>query len=375
MKQVFFKLKLSGNGCVNFDDSAKQKDLLRKLGFINGMIPDNIKLAKKVISDTGKKDDNGNPIYDYKIKISADCLRHHTFEHEVDVVTPAVQMLDTMYCNYLLSNVGITRGYMFASSRDAGKTLKRKSPLTIVDAIQTNGAKSQMFEVGTTSGPRTDTSLFSTEKVGEIEYSTHGVIDLKTLSFISADEKFDRMGLFTEWIDNGLIDKVMKSHYGEDAQYETGFFVSNAKYLTNTFAECGVRIGDDVVTKLVRYILRSLLGIDIRRNNAWARTVSLEVKIVNNPLEDTFDDESGWVNVNEGDIDSLVIKCDDFYHKATEEEVKELVEINELYLQNSNDKKAAKEKKKEENRQKKAAKKAEAEAAAKAEAEASEAGE
>lgn len=31
MKQVFFKLKLSGNGCVNFDDSAKQKDLLRKL--------------------------------------------------------------------------------------------------------------------------------------------------------------------------------------------------------------------------------------------------------------------------------------------------------------------------------------------------------
>lgn len=270
-------------------------------------------------------------------------------------------MLDTMYCNYLLSNVGITRGYMFASSRDAGKTLKRKSPLTIVDAIQTNGAKSQMFEVGTTSGPRTDTSLFSTEKVGEIEYSTHGVIDLKTLSFISADEKFDRMGLFTEWIDNGLIDKVMKSHYGEDAQYETGFFVSNAKYLTNTFAECGVRIGDDVVTKLVRYILRSLLGIDIRRNNAWARTVSLEVKIVNNPLEDTFDDESGWVNVNEGDIDSLVIKCDDFYHKATEEEVKELVEINELYIQNSNDKKAAK--------------KAEAEAAAKAEAEASEAGE
>lgn len=369
MKQVFFKLKLSGNGCVNFDDSAKQKDLLRKLGLINGMVPDNIKLAKKVIYDTGKKDENDNPIYDYKVKISADCLRHHTFEHEVDVVTPAVQMLDTMYCNYLLSNVGITRGYMFASSRDAGKTLKRKSPLTIVDAIQTNGAKSQMFEVGTTSGPRTDTSLFSCEKVGDIEYETHGVIDLKSLSFISADEKFDRMGLYTEWIDNGLINKVMKSHYGEDAKYETGFFVPNAKYLTNTFAECGVCLGDNVVTQLVQYILRSLLRIDIRRNNAWARAVSLEVKIVNNPLEDTFDEKSGWVKMSEGDIDTFEIKCDDFFHKATEEETKELVEINELYLQNSNDKKAAKEKKKEENRKKRAAKKAEAEA------EASEAGE
>lgn len=375
MKQVFFKLKLSGNGCVNFDDSAKQAELLSKLGILNGKTTGNIKLAKKVISDTGKKDEKGNPIYDYKVKISADCLRHHTFEHEVDVVTPAVQMLDTMYCNYLLSNVGITRGYMFASSRDAGKTLKRKSPLTIVDAIQTNGAKSQMFEVGTTSGPRTDTSLFSCEKVGEIEYETHGVIDLKTLSFISADEKFDRMGLYTEWIDNGLIDKVMKSHYGENAQYETGFFVSNAKYLTNTFAECGVRLGDNVVTQLVRYILRSLLGIDIRRNNAWARAVSLEVKNVNNPLEDTFNDKSDWKQVDEDYIDSLEIKCDDFYHKATEEETKELVEINEKYLQISNDKKAAKEKKKEEKRQKQAAKKAEKEAAAKAEAEASEDGE
>lgn len=47
MKQIFFKVKLSGNGCVNFDDSSKQKDLLRKLGIISGMVPDNIKLSKK----------------------------------------------------------------------------------------------------------------------------------------------------------------------------------------------------------------------------------------------------------------------------------------------------------------------------------------
>lgn len=368
MKQVFFKLKLSGNGCVNFDDSSKQAYLLKELGIIKGKFNKNIKLAKKVISDTGKMDKYGKPIYDYKVKISSDCLRHHIFEHEVDVVTPAVQMLDTMYCNYLLSNVGITRGYMFALKSDVGKSLKRKSPLTIVDAIQTNNTKSNMFEVGTTSGERDENSLFSSEKIGNVEYETQGVIDLKSLSFISADEKFDRMGLYTEWIDNGLIDKVMKSHYGEDAHYETGFFVSNAKYLTNTFAECGVRLGDNVVTQLVRYILRSLLRIDIRRNNAWTRAVSLEVKYVNNPLKDTFNDESNWKQVDEDFIDSLEIKCDDFYHKATEEEVKELVEINELYLNKSKPKKQVREKEKEEKRQKMAAKKAEKEAAAKAEA-------
>lgn len=218
MKQVFFKLKLSGNGCVNFDDSSKQKELLEDLGIIKWGTPNNIKLAKKVIYETDEKDKNGKPIYVYKIKISSDCLRHHIFEHEVDVVTPAVQMLDAIYCNYLLSQVGITRGYMFASSRDSGKTLKRKSPLTIVDAIQTNNTKSNMFEVGITSGPRNETSLYSTEKIGDVEYETQGVIDLKTLSFISADELCDRMALRSEWIDNGLVDKVMKSHYGEDAQ-------------------------------------------------------------------------------------------------------------------------------------------------------------
>lgn len=362
MKQIFFKVKLSGNGCVNFDDSSKQKDLLRKLGIISGMVPDNIKLSKKVIYDTGIKDGNGNPIYDYKVKISADCLRHHMFEHEVDVVTPAVQMLDTMYCNYLLSNVGVTRGYMFASSRDAGKTLKRKSPITIVDAIQTNNSKSQMFEVGTTSGPRTDTSLFSCEKIGEVEYETHGVIDLKNLSFISADEKFDRMGIYTEWIDNGLVDKIIKTHYGENAEYSTGFFTSNANYLTNTFAECGVLLGDNIVDKLVKYILSCLLRIDIRRNNAWTRVQSLEIKIVNKPIEDTFEDECGWVKIETlEDLNNFTVKCDNFYHKSTEEEIQELVDINNKYLQISGDKKAAKEKKKEENRLKRAAKKAERE--------------
>lgn len=128
-------------------------------------------------------------------------------------------------------------------------------------------------------------------------------------------------------------------------------------------------MSDKIVTQLVKYILRSLLGIDIRRNNAWTRTTSLELKIVNNPLEDTFEDKSKWVKVTEGYIDSLEIKCDDFYHKSTDEEINELVEVNELYSKNKNAKKEAKENKKEEDRKKREQKKKEKEAAAKAKAE------
>jgi len=53
MKQVFFKLKLSGNGCVNFDDSSKQKELLEaRRGLIEGTLqnPHKIKALRKEIA-------------------------------------------------------------------------------------------------------------------------------------------------------------------------------------------------------------------------------------------------------------------------------------------------------------------------------------
>jgi hypothetical protein len=337
-KQILFRLGLVGNGCVNFDDSKTQAFTLKKLGIIDPsiMINNNIKLAKKQIYNTGRTYINNKgeekPIYDYKLKISADCLRHHIYEHDVEAMTQAIMTDENIYCNYLLSDVGLTRGYMFAKSVD-GNTLKRKSPLTITDAIQTNNNVSNLMEVGSTTGERTDTSFFTVEKIGDVTYSAKGVIDLKTLAFVPADVRFDRAAVMTEWCEKGLIDRVLRFHYGDEAQYKIGYFTSSAKYLTNTFAEYGIMLGDKIVNRLVKHILTNILKLDIRRNTAWTKCESLEIKIVNDLIKDTFEnEEGGWIKIySENDINELQIICDSLFTEVTNEDLKRMKDIDEEY--------------------------------------------
>ena len=356
MKQIFFRLKLKGSGCVNFDEGKSHGLRLKKLGIIDPavQIHDNVMFAKKHIYKTDQTyeytDKGGNvctrPVYDYKIKISADCLRHHIYEHEVDVVTPAVQMIDTMYCNYLLSPVGLTRGYLYTKATDDSSTLKKKSPLTISDAIQTNDAKSNLMEVRSTTGERNCLSFFTSEKIGDVEYQADGVIDLKTLSFISSDDRFGRKAINQEWCESELADKVLKSFYGEGASYDKGNFTSTTKYLTNTFSETGILLGNNVVEYLVKFILKNMLKVSIKRNNAWTRVDKLEIKFVNDPIADKFDDADGWVEIKtEDNIDDLHIVCDDFYTKSTEEDIRQLVEIDDKYKEITAANKKAKNKK------------------------------
>lgn len=336
-KQILFRLGLVGNGCVNFDDSKTQAFTLKKLGIIDPSITinNNIKLAKKQIYDTGEIYINSRgeekPIYDYKLKISADCLRHHIYEHDVEAITQAIQIDDRIFCNYLLSDVGLTRGYMFAKSVDVGKTLKRKSPLTVTDAIQTNNNRSNLMEVGSTTGARTDTSFFTVEKIGDVEYVAKGLIDLKTLAFISADDRSDRMAIESKWCDNGLVDDILKLHYGTNAQYEIGYFTTSAKYITNTFAEFGILLGDKIVSNLVKHILTNILKLDIRRNTAWTKCAKLEIKLVNDLIESKFDDED-WIDVNsENDINTLQITYGTLYSRATNEDLAKQREVDEKF--------------------------------------------
>lgn len=334
-KQILFRLSLVGNGCVNFDDSKTQAFTLKKLGIIdpNIMINNNIKLAKKQIYDTGRTYINSRgeekPIYDYKLKISADCLRHHIYEHDVEAMTQAIMTDENIYCNYLLSDVGLTRGYMFAKSVD-GNTLKRKSPLTITDAIQTNNNVSNLMEVGSTTGERTDTSFFTVEKIGDVTYSAEGVIDLKTLAFVPADIRFDRAAVKTEWCEKGLVDRILRFHYGDNAHYKIGHFTSSAKYLTNTFAEYGIMLGEGIINKLVKHVLTNILKLDIRRNTAWTKCESLEIKIVDDLIKDTFEnEEEGWIKIySENDINALQIVCEPLFTEATDEDLKRKEDID-----------------------------------------------
>lgn len=321
IKNILIKGELEGRGIVNFD-SAGQRYLLATHGIATGL-KENVKLGKKAFIKTGKVSENGNEIYDYKSKISADCIRHAIFEHDVDVVNGVVSQCPSIFATYLLSPVGVMRGYMFPCKD--GAALKRKSPLTVTDAIQCNDAKSNI-EACSTTGDRSDTSFFFAEKSGDMKYSFTGQIDVKQLQFISADPFFDRMAINSDWIDKGEVDFALESHYGGKYGTKYGVFTSMANFTGHACAENGVLLDNAICEYIIKKTLKDMLSINIVRNNAFAATSSLKIKLVDNILGvgQKMNDEEGWIELNsEADVDALDLSdLHPFFTESSEDEIK-----------------------------------------------------
>jgi hypothetical protein len=194
VKNVKFEIELEGHGIVNYD-SGDQKFLWNresKAGNKNKFTSadNNNMYAKKHYF----RNENGD--LDYKIKISSDCLRQAIFSGDAIVTNPKVVHHKTLLNSFIGSTLGMVRGYMFATKQE---TLKRKSPLTITSAIQTNDAESYM-EFYSRSGEKVvkddsgtgDTTIFNKESIGDITYSARGFFNINNLEFISADTNHDR---------------------------------------------------------------------------------------------------------------------------------------------------------------------------------------
>ena len=333
MKQILIKATMEGCGVVNFDDKS-QGFTLNNLGLKFGPVNDNVKYAKKYFFK--KTDDNGNFIikdgefvYDYGIKISGDCIRKAIFGGDVENVNPIITNNEIVACNYFLSPVAINRGYLYTIKDDSG--YKRKSCLTITDAKEISGAKSE-FEIGTTSGERNSTSMFYTEKVGETKYEFNGIIDLKTLMFIVADPMFDRMALNPDWVTSGLAEKVLHSLYGDKSHPSIGYFTSSSKCLTQTISEFGIILNEELVKDLVKYLLKRIMGASITRNNAFANVTSLSIKFVDDIIFDKMNDGDKWIELKSTeDVDALDFTVDCPYDKVSKEEIEKLSAIKEEY--------------------------------------------
>ena len=371
MKHLLIKGRINGKGCVNFDDAKSQKFHLKKLGITDFVGNDNVKLTKKAffLKRDGDGDvvydEEGNPIYDFNVKISSGCLRNAIFRNDVECVNPMVKGSDMLASNYMLSPVGITRGYMFADNDKEGNgTLKRKSPLTVSDAIQTNDAKA-VLEIGTTSGDRNPTSMFYVESVGDIEYEFTAMIDMAQLMFIVADPLFDRLAIKADWVDTGLAEKMLAMHFPNISKPIIGHFTKSAKCLTQDISEYGIILNKEIVDYLVKYLLKRILGASIKRNTGYANVTSISIKEVNDIINDKFESEDGWKTITTSeDIDNLSFNIECPYTISSAEELERIKPIREAYEQYVKDltskRKAEKEKKKAENAAKKKNKEVEA---------------
>ena len=323
IKSILLKIELSGRGIVNYD-SGEQKNMYNEYlkNIYNGSQirkENNISYAKKNFT----KSPEGK--IDYKLKISSQCLRNKMFDY---IQSPNIMHHKELFLSLIASQESIVRGYTYAINNADGVSVKRSSALMLTDAVQTNDAKSNLefFARGgekikkNQNDSNSDTSIFTKETVGDIEYSSIGAIDLMQLQFVSCSQIFDRMAL-----DPDLFDV-----YAELLRKRLPNFSSSLNYYTikNSVVELperGFLFSDENIVELTKWTLRKMLNLKINRTNAFAQIKNIKIKFVENVLEDKLNSEIGWVDLTNEMIDSLTFEPEIFYELFDEEKAKQII--------------------------------------------------
>lgn len=328
IKHIEFQLELEGHGVVNYD-RKEQKVLFHKRennSTYNQKVKhlattnDNVAFAKKDFF----LDENGN--LNYKIKISSNCLRHEIFYKDIPCFSPNVLINDFTRLNYIASPVVLLRGEMLANEKN---TYIRKSAISLTHALSTTNELSyadtctrnmQKIEKEETTD-KSGTSFFSRETIGDIKYKAEGDIDLSVLQFLSADDVASRRFLNAdEYEQFKIFLQTRMPSFNSDLKYY--------QYKTSVvhLPELGALLSNDDLIYLVKYFFESVVNINIKRNNSYARFSGLKIRMI----EDNINrDKSKWIEIKSiEDINNISFESEVFYSEVSESDVKEYNERN-----------------------------------------------
>lgn len=317
VKTIVYRLTLKGSGVVNFDGSLSRYTINSHSDSFNEIYSNNnVSIAKCAYYKTGKLNALGNEIYERCLKISGNCLRQNMFRKDYDVSNGRLNRSDKIMANYYASPAGMLKGYL-----NTENNLKSKSAISLSSAIDKSGAV--IFpEVGSKSGDKSDTSLYFTENVGEVIYVAKGSISLKQLEFDSCDDFYERRAIKNEWVEgkDRLFEIACIQHYGH-IPYKIGTYTSAAKTLTKHVGEYGLHFDESFRKIMVKEAFKRMLDIHIKHNVSLAYVKGLEIKPIydDDPIGLAFEDENGWINVqNNADIDNVIdpLSFDDFYEEV-----------------------------------------------------------
>ena len=282
-------------------------------------------------------------------------MRNAIFANDANVTNPRICIASPILAYYISSIQGLLRGY---TALEYGNfSITKKSALTCPCAIQTNNSLSYV-ELQSNSAPKENgedkgsTSLYFTEKVGDITYMTKGFISLQELQFLSCDPFFGRIMFNPQWLEGEkpLIDKMFLQHYGT-TPYKKGYFSSSTATLTKHLGEQGLLFNEDFVIFLVKEQIKRILNVNINRAEGYAVAKSLKIKFVENGFN-PFNEE-GWIEVNLENYEQIIDEAFSekgmfqYYEEVKEEDVSMLkTEIDNLYKEKAQEKENKKKSKK-----------------------------
>jgi hypothetical protein len=331
-KSILFKMNLKGRGIVNFD-SNDQKYYWNRQKDVTRVRHDNISFGK------GNYYTNEDGTLSKELKISSACLRHaihiegHPF-HSINIMhnestrLKFLAHIDTLVRGYLLPNTGE----------------RKKSVYTITDAVS-KGKSISSIETHARSGEKqknlkedeaADSSFFGRESIGETTYQAIGAIHLDELMFISLSDLFDRRSVQDDSVEE--YTKYLSKTLGSPV--EVGYYVKkNGAY---QIPERGILLNESQTKVLLNHLKEKFACLAIEKSQTgYAMVSSLEFRIVQNPLEDTFNS-----NFSEDiDFDSISFECP--YEKVDENQAVNLIDaISSNKSKSDTDRKDKKEAKK-----------------------------
>lgn len=315
LKNIEFRMTVDGRGIVNFDGDVQKYLKIKGISSTH----DNVSYAKKNLYI--EKDIDGVEFSSYKLKISNNSLRANMFKDVYEAHTPSVVHVPNSFYGFIATDHALIRGYL---STKGNISYKKKSFLNICDAEQICNAKSKMdtFSRSGYKDPANEgevkaddekkgTTYFMKETVGKIKYQTEGSLDLRQLELISCDTIFDRLA-FDE------NDHEVFQNYLElgNTKTELGYYM--LKGSSYQIPERALRLDEASRKRLLKKALEFILGYRDDKTSAYAKRDVLEVKMVNDVLE-----ESEWITISSmKDIEELFedVELFDFYEMVDVEE-------------------------------------------------------
>jgi len=170
-----------------------------------------------------------------------------------------------------------------------------------------------------------DTTCFNVETIGDACYFATGHIDIYDKSrFISLDERFGRQAFNSDYFE--VFKKAFKENTGEDLIGDLGYY--RRKTQSTSLGEYGYAFTDEIIVKMVKYLLKQTFGLSIVTASGRIEVVSIKIKYVVNTINDKFISEDGWISLlSEKDVDDISFKPYSVYELMDEEKA---IESNKL---------------------------------------------
>ena len=329
-KIIEINVTLKGRGLLNFD-SKEQYGMYNKwresAGFAKIPYHENIKFSK---ANYYKHDDDTITRIP---KLSGDWIRHQLFLDSTPRNNSNVTLSDSTLLGSIAHPDNIIRGYLFANKSG---TIKRKSAVDVTDAELVNGAIPTL-DIQSTSGARSETSMFYRENIGEAEWKFTLHINLNELKFISLSDIYDRRAVNKD-LEDAYVKELNNLFNVTDIVPDYYY----TKYGTNNIPEYGILLSDDQALVLVNRILDNIGHIHhgvSSTGHAWYK--SMEIAVIS-----TIGDEKVFIQdvtgFSELTINNSYIRGD-----------KELAIKAEIALEEDIKKSQAKKKEKKEKKEKK----------------------